>query len=357
LEDEETMYAGEDRLNLGGGAYTADALSREDETDDAVFYAGERLVYHIDERANQTVRRIIGTLCIESAPTILDLMASWDSHLPEKVVPAHMVGLGMNEEELRRNDRLDRYVLHDLNKNPKLPFDDESFDVVLNIVAVDYLVKPFQVFAEVARVLKPGGLFLVTFSNRLFQPKAVRIWCEADEIMRLMIVDDYFRSVPEFGRTQQFSSRGKPRPKDDKYAGLGIPSDPIWAVYAEKQGAPADRLPRPEIPPEPDPCPPLGVVNERKKNVRETLRCPYCEELLVKFEVPLSPFCEWASEYMYICFNNDCPYLIRGWDVMAEQGNPGFSYRLMYNPDLNRCMPVPLPSTRAERTTLVVPRG
>jgi len=351
------MYAGENRLNLGGSAYTRDAFSRQDETDDAEFYAKERLVYHIDERANQTVRRIIGTLCIESEPMMLDLMASWDSHLPEEVVPAQLVGLGMNEAELRQNHCLDRYVLHDVNKDPKLPFDDEVFDVVLNTVSVDYMVRPFEVFAEVARILKPGGLFLVTFSNRLFPQKAVRIWCEADETLRLMIVDDYFRSVPAFGRTRLFSSRGKPRPKNDKYAGLGISSDPIWAIYAEKEGAPADRRPRPEISPEPDPGPPPEIVNERKKKVRETLCCPYCEQPLSKFEVPLSPFCEWSSEYMYICFNNDCPYLIRGWDVMAAQGNPGFSYRLMYNPDLNRCMPVPLPSTRAERTTLVVPRG
>jgi hypothetical protein len=143
---------------------------------------------------------------------------------------------------------------------------------------------------------------------------------------------------------------GKPRPKDDKYAGLGIPSDPIWAIYAEKKGASPDRAPRPEIPPEPDAGPPPEVVRERKSRVKETLCCPYCEGRLEKFEIAVSPFCEWPNEYMYVCFNNDCPY-------MAAQGNPGFSYRLMYDPALDRCMPTPMPCTRAASTAVGAPRG
>jgi SAM-dependent methyltransferase len=335
----------------------ADAFSRLDETDDGAFYAGERLVYHMDDRARQTVERVIGTLCMEAEPVILDLMAGWHSHLPGTVRPAQMVGLGLGESELAQNDRLDRYVLHDLNKRPRLPFDDAAFDVVLNTASVDYLVKPFEVFAEVARVLKPGGLFLVVFTNRLFPRKAVKIWREADETTRQLIVHEYFRSVPDLGRMRMFCSRGKPRPKGDKYAGLGIPSDPVWAIYAEKEGAAPDRAPRPDVPPEPDPGPPPEVVRERKARVRETLCCPYCEQRLARLDVPVSPFCEWPNEYMYVCYNNDCPYLIRGWDVMAAQGNPGFSYRLMYNPDLDRCMPTPLPSAHAERTTEIAPRG
>ena len=60
---------------------------------------------------------------------------------------------------------------------------------------------------------------------------------------------------------------------------------------------------------------------------------------------------------MYVCFNNDCPYLVEGWQVMNEQGNPGFSYRLMYNPDQDRCMPVAEASVRALGEQVVAPRG
>ncbi len=43
-------------------------------------------------------------------------------------------------------------------------------------VGVQYLQRPFAVFAEVRRVLKPGAPFIVSYSNRCFPTKAVAIW-------------------------------------------------------------------------------------------------------------------------------------------------------------------------------------
>jgi SAM-dependent methyltransferase len=40
--------------------------------------------------------------------------------------------------------------------------------------SVQYLQQPEKVFAEVYRVLKPGGVFIITFSNRLFYTKVRR---------------------------------------------------------------------------------------------------------------------------------------------------------------------------------------
>ena len=48
-------------------------------------------------------------------------------------------------------------------------------------VSVDYLVRPVEVFADVARVLRPGGLFVCTFSNRCFPTKAIRGWLANDD--------------------------------------------------------------------------------------------------------------------------------------------------------------------------------
>ena len=52
----------------------------------------------------------------------------------------------MNEAELKANLQLTRYVVHNLNKNPQLPFPDASFDAVLNTVSVQYLKRPVEVF-------------------------------------------------------------------------------------------------------------------------------------------------------------------------------------------------------------------
>ena len=92
----------------------------------------------------------------------------------------------------------------------------------------------------------------------------------------------------------------------------------------------------------------------RKRRIKDTLECPHCGECLRKWAVPYNPFCHtWDSEYMYICFNDACPYFVRGWDYMSSQGNRGTSYRMMYNPEKDTCMPIPVPSYRALREGIV----
>lgn len=333
--------------------YTDRAFSREDEEADPVFYRRERMVSHLDSRALGTVSEIIGKLVVEKKPWVLDLMASWDSHIPETLQPAHVVGLGLNHQEIERNEALDDGVIHDVNADPVLPFADDTFDVVLNTVSVDYMTRPFELFREVSRVLRPGGLFLVIFSNRMFLPKAVRVWREASDPERMWIVEDYFRGSGAFGATSSAVSQGLPRPPDDPHAGQGIPSDPVHAVWAQKPGGDPARPARPEL--SFDNAPPWDEeeIRARKERVRETMRCPYCGEKLSKWEVPQTPFTEWDAEYLYICFKDQCPYLLRGWHAMGAQGIAGMSYRLMYNPTNDRCMPVPIYSLTAMRENIV----
>ena len=330
-----------------------DAFSRLDESDDTSFYGRDRFVSHLDSQALAAVESLMGTLIIEENPVILDLMAGWDSHIPKTLHPNRIIGLGLNSNELRENQALDESVLHDLNKDPRLPFPDSCFDVVINTVSVDYMTQPVRIFEEVSRVLKPGGLFLVIFSNRMFPQKAVKIWRQSSEPERIMLVEDFFKCSGGFEDPTIFISKGNPRPKEDRYAPLGIPSDPIYAVYADKKGGTSNRNPRP----------PLSLVQkensdmkdllEREKAVKETLQCPHCGERMKKWVVPQGPFTEWDNEFMYICFNDACPYLVRGWQVMEKQGNRGISYRCMYHPEKEVCMPVPVPSLGALRESIV----
>ncbi|UCG12851.1 MAG: methyltransferase domain-containing protein, partial [Deltaproteobacteria bacterium] len=156
--------------------FLKDAFSRLDESDDDKFYSRDRFVSHLDSLALDTVETLIGELVVEENPVILDLMAGWDSHLPEKLRPSKVVGLGLNKNELSQNPSLSEIITHDLNKDPDLPFPDHTFDAVINTVSVDYMTQPLQVFREVGRILKQGGLFLVIFSNRMFPEKAVKVW-------------------------------------------------------------------------------------------------------------------------------------------------------------------------------------
>ena len=74
-----------------------------------------------------------------------------------------------------------------------LPFADASFDAVVCCVSVDYLVRPVEVFADVARVLRPGGRYVTTFSNRCFPTKAVAIWNALDGAGHAQLVSMYLK--------------------------------------------------------------------------------------------------------------------------------------------------------------------
>ena len=319
---------------------TIDAFSRADETDDAIFYARDRLVSHLDSRALSTIEGLIGQLIVEDQPVILDLMASWDSHIPRSLSPSRVVGVGLNESELAENPALSEYVIHDLNREPRLPCSEEAFDAVLCTASVDYLTRPVEVFRDVGRILKPGGLFLVIFSNRYFQAKVVKIWRDASEEERTYLVHGYFAESGHFGEPALFVSRGKPRPEDDKYAPLGIPSDPVYAVYADKRGASSER---PTLTGDPfgETRYSAEQIEQRRRQVKDTLRCPYCDTDLNRLPVPVTPFTEWPSEFVYVCMNDQCSYFLMGWSTMAARGGAG-SYRFMYEPTIGNCYSIPV---------------
>jgi SAM-dependent methyltransferase len=165
---------------------------------------------------------------------VLDLMSSWKSHLPENVNLERVVGLGLNESELRKNSRLTDTVVQDLNRNSKLPFDSNSFDAVICSMSVEYLVDPLAVFAEVGRILRTDGYFILTFSNRWFPTKAIKIWKELHEFERMGLALEYFIRSGGFKNLQTYSIRGLPRPHDDKYFPDLWYSDPIYAVWGQK---------------------------------------------------------------------------------------------------------------------------
>jgi len=136
-------------------------FDRADPATDAEFYAPTRLVTHIDEDAIRAVGDLYAELAVEGE--VLDVMASWVSHFRRP--PARLTVLGMNADELAANPEATTTVVHDLNADPELPFPADSFDDAVCCVSVDYLVRPVEVFADLARVLRPGGRFVTTFSN------------------------------------------------------------------------------------------------------------------------------------------------------------------------------------------------
>ncbi len=151
------------------------AFDKADPAPDAAFYAHPRLVAHIDDGAVAAVTELYREV-LPPGGAVLDLMASWISHLPPEIGYGHVTGHGMNAVELAANPRLDDWFVQDLNADPVLPLPSARFDAACLCVSIQYLQQPVAVLREVARVLRPGAPLVITFSNRCFPTKAVAIW-------------------------------------------------------------------------------------------------------------------------------------------------------------------------------------
>ncbi|HEX9950615.1 MAG TPA: methyltransferase domain-containing protein [Rubricoccaceae bacterium] len=204
-----------------------DVFRRQDESDDADFYTQPRFVTHIDAAAVAAVTDLYRET-VGAGADVLDLMTSHVSHLPEDVAYGRVAGLGMNAAELAANPALTERIVQNLNTDPRLPYADASFDAVLICVSVQYLTQPVEVFAEIARVLRPGsaerpgGALVVTFSNRCFPTKAVRAWAALGDAGHSALVGIYVREAGGFG-------------EPDLRAHTPRGGDPLFSVVARRE--------------------------------------------------------------------------------------------------------------------------
>jgi len=202
-----------------------------DDTDDGQFYSVPRFVTHVDESFIDQLTQLYSDR-LKPHSRILDMMSSYVSHLPEEIEFAHVEGHGMNEEELARNPRLHHYFVQNLNENPQLPLPDQDFDAVLNCVSVQYLQYPEAIFSEIYRILKPGGIVIISFSNRMFFQKAIAAWRDGTEASRVELVKGYLKSVSGLSNPEVIA-RKSDVPTFLQMLGIGG-SDPFYAVIAQK---------------------------------------------------------------------------------------------------------------------------
>ncbi|XP_073034300.1 uncharacterized protein [Primulina eburnea] len=170
---------------------------RFDESPDTVFYDNPRFVTHIDDPAIAALTKYYSTNFPPSdtpGVAVLDMCSSWVSHYPKGYKQSRIVGMGLNEQELK--------------KNP---------------VSVDYLTKPLDVFKEMSRILKPGGLAIMSFSNRCFWTKAISIWTSTGDADHAMIVGAYFHYAGGFEPPKAVDISPNPGR-----------TDPMYVVYSRK---------------------------------------------------------------------------------------------------------------------------
>jgi SAM-dependent methyltransferase len=201
-----------------GDGLPQNALDRADESSDALFYTTPRMVVHIDQATIEAITAYYAEQLFPGSD-VLDLMSSWVSHLPESIPFGRVAGLGMNAEELSANSALTESTVQDLNADPKLPYEDGSFD--FNAVSVQYLKRPFEVFTEISRVLRPGGRSIVAMSHRCFPTKAIRAFHVPGATERFRIVELYHQQTGRFSRIDTLDLSP-------------IGADPLWLVVGQR---------------------------------------------------------------------------------------------------------------------------
>ena len=196
-------------------------FARQDGSADELFYEVARFVTHIDDETIHAVTDYYREH-LKSGDAVLDLMSSWISHLPEEITFGRISGLGMNEEELAANPRLDDWLVHNLNEQPVMPYESQTFDAAMIVVSIQYLTRPLEVFTDILRVLKPGGQCIVAMSHRLFPTKAIYAF-------RALSPPDRFNFV-----RYTMSKAGFVDIKfDDRSPDA---ADPCWIISARKSG-------------------------------------------------------------------------------------------------------------------------
>jgi SAM-dependent methyltransferase len=209
-----------------------DEFSRDDETDDLEFYKTPHVIGDLDSLAFNTVQDLYLKL-IPAGSHVLELLADSVTYLPASLECEEITGIGFSEQQMSPNTRLTTRIVRDLNKYPLLPFPENRFNVIIQTLSIEYLTRPVEIFQEAARVLCNGGVFIEVFSNRMFMPKSVKIWKTTAEAARIDLVKKYFEAGKRFYLDGTFESKGQPRPSDDKYYSLGIPSDPVYAIWGK----------------------------------------------------------------------------------------------------------------------------
>lgn len=147
----------------------------------------------------------------------------------------------MNRDELEANTARVHtngvVLVRDLNEKPSfLDLNTAEYDAVLCCVGVQYLQEAEALFAEVGRILKPGGIVIISFTNKFFYQKALVGWMERGMKERARLVTDYIRAAGGF---QNIHVVGDGTNIMTQLLSLGgLAGDPFAAVVATRDETP-----------------------------------------------------------------------------------------------------------------------
>lgn len=162
---------------------------------------------------------------------VLDLMSDQSSYFADDFQTGLVVGIGENEKELASNEKLDTYNVQNINEDVILPYEAHYFDDAICTLSIEYLIDPLEMMYEIYRVVKPGGKFIIVFSDNPAAPKSISLWEQLHSFEKIQLGIDYFLNSEIFHELGTFSNRGERRSKDDPDYLEKPFSDSVYAVW------------------------------------------------------------------------------------------------------------------------------
>ncbi len=135
--------------------------------------AGRQVADYMNVSNREMIQRTINKLQPVDHDRILELGPGNGRHVADLMRLADKMsyeGLDISEDmvaECRNIAGADsaHFQLYD---GKSVPFDDESFDKVFTVNTVYFWDEPGKLAGEIARVLRPGGILLLTFADKQF---------------------------------------------------------------------------------------------------------------------------------------------------------------------------------------------
>jgi len=121
-------------------------------------------------RRTREVLKIINKYLKADDPKILDLGTADGlmlSEIKKQLPKSDCVGIELSKELIEScRDKNIKIVQGDVQN---LPFKDESFDIVIATAIIEHLDHPMKLLEEAHRVLRPGGILILTTPNPFFE--------------------------------------------------------------------------------------------------------------------------------------------------------------------------------------------
>jgi SAM-dependent methyltransferase len=324
----------------------------------------------VGEEELQLLREAYGRLLGEGDfPQVLDLLGGSDRFTSPDAVGS-LTSPAPSAPTTGSHRRLMLQIADELNEQPGLPFEDESFDAVLVTLDVGALRQPLEVFREVGRVLRPAGLVAVSFGAGGHDEAHTRLWALAGGRERLMLAEAFIEfaaagftapvSMTFFHgeAAGQAGDAGDVAGEAARAAGgdqagrqvlewregrapLDHPELPhAHVVFAYRDAVAPPHL---EHPPFPPPAPqPAKTKDDIRYDEQGRPRCPYCGAAMGRYAPPVTVFeIDYGVDELYVCFEDGCGYYRRSRRWMRSQGHPGFTYRFMFDPATGATGPLP----------------